>query len=81
MSKKEILLLFSPILVFLGILFTDFFLEQGIISRQKFWSKMKKFFFVGTSPYKFRSSTPPPPGGFHTKFKPRNIAKVISPKI
>ena len=23
---------------------------------------MKKFYFVGTSPYKFRSSTPPPPG-------------------
>ena len=23
---------------------------------------MKKFNFVGTSPYKFRSSTPPPPG-------------------
>ena len=23
---------------------------------------MKKFYFVGTSPYKFRSSTPPPRG-------------------
>ena len=59
MRKEEILLLFSPILVFLYT-FHRFFLEQGIISRQEFWSRVKFFFSVGTSPYKFRSSTPPP---------------------
>ena len=42
--------------------FSPIFLEQGIIWRQKFWSRAENFYFVGTSPYKSRSSTPPPPG-------------------
>ena len=50
---------FSPFFFVFEYTFHRFFLEQGIIWRQKFWSRVKKYFFVGTSPYKFRSSNPP----------------------
>ena len=48
MSKEEILSLFTPILVFLGILFTDFF--SGYHLKAKILEQGEKFFFVGTSP-------------------------------
>ena len=57
MSKEEILLLFSQIFVFLSILFTDFS-RTGYHLKAKILEQGEKFFFVGTSPYKFRSSTP-----------------------
>ena len=60
MSKEEVLLLFSPILVFLSILFTHF-LEQGIISRQKFWSRVK-FFFSWAHSCTNLGQVPLPPG-------------------
>ena len=52
-------LLFSQIFVFLSILFTDFFQNRYHL-KAKILEQGEKFYFVGTSPYKFRSSTPPP---------------------
>ena len=34
---------------------------------------MKKFYFVGTSPYKFRSRTPSPPGDLYLTSNVQNI--------
>ena len=47
-----------PVFV-LGVYFSPIFPSIGYPLKAKFWSWVKKKFFVGISPYKFRSSTPP----------------------
>ena len=51
-------LLFSQIFVFLSILYTGFFSRTRYHRKAKILEQGKKFYFVGTSPYKFRLSTP-----------------------
>ena len=56
-------LLSSHIVVFLSIL-SLIFSRTGYHLKAKILEQGEKFFFVGTSPYKFRSSTPPPGQGY-----------------